>query len=317
MAERFEIQMESAKRVAERCEKTYQDIEKYSASIQNISNSLPGNSYAQIRVILQNLAEENNLHANQVKALEYAVNTCLELYAAAEKRIVEGETAKAISSEKTEGNGTTSPTEEENILDSLIDILMQVLGISDEGSFFAVLIRVLLDFVPILGKALDFWDLGVNIGRLIDDGPQASEWVSLIFSVIGFVPIFGELVKYGDEGIEAAGGIVKHSDDLWSPVKKYADKCNDFMEKNILNKLDEIISGNPTVDKIRHAVENLWNCDTGFFEMTPGEYLKELLQEMKENNIVDWIQKNVDGQSQLNHEEIGDATIIREFAWAA
>ncbi len=319
MAERFEIQIAQAKRIAERYTNTSRTMENYSTSIQNISGYLHGSSYEGIRQVLRRLAEENRINAEKVRALEAALSSCMELYEGTEKRILDGETAKKVSVETAGGENGGNAGEEEDIWDFLCDALMQVIGgdFYDDGNWLGVLLSVLVGCIPVVGQLCDARDVLANIGKLIDDGPQASEWIALIFSGIAFVPLIGDLLKHGDEGADAAGGIIKHGDELLSPLKKYADEFNDFMDKNIFSKLDDFISGRPTAENIRNAVEEFLNKDTGFFEMTPKKYLRDLIKALSKDTLTNWAQEHLDDQGNQSSEEIGSAVRIRNFVWAA
>ena len=97
MAEKFEIQIAQAKRIAERYINTSRTMENYSTSIQNISGRLHGSSYEGIRRVLKRLAAENQINAEKVRGLEAALSSCMELYEGTEKRILKrGNCKKSI-----------------------------------------------------------------------------------------------------------------------------------------------------------------------------------------------------------------------------
>ena len=63
---------------------------------------------------------------------------------------------------------------------------MQVIGgdLYDGGNWLGVLLSVLVGCIPVVGQLCDARDVLANIGKLIDDGPQESEWIALFFSGI-------------------------------------------------------------------------------------------------------------------------------------
>lgn len=318
MAERFEIQIAQVKRIAEQYANTSRTMENCSISIQNISGCLHGSSYERIRQVLKRLAEENRVNAEKVRALEAAISSCMELYEGTEKRILDGETAKTVSVE-TSGGESNGNAGEEDIWDFLYDTLMQVIGgdFYDDGNWLGILLSVLVGCIPFVGQLCDLRDVLANIGKLIDDGPQASEWIALIFSGVAFVPLIGDFLKHADEGAEAAGGIVKHMDDLKSPLKEYTKEFHDFMDKNVFSKLDDFIGREPTAENIRHAVEEFLNKDTGFFHMTPKKYLEDLIKALSKDVLTNWAREHIDNPETLNNEEIRSAVRIGDFVWAA
>lgn len=318
MAERFEIQITQAKRIAERYTNTSRTLENCSTSIQNISGCLHGASYEKVRQVLKKLAEENRVNAEKVRILEAAINSCMELYEGTERRILDGETAKEVTVENS-GGESGGNTGEEDIWDFLYDTFMQVIGgdFYDDGNWLGILLSVLVGCIPVVGQICDLRDVFANIGKLIDDGPQISEWIALLFSGAAFIPLFGDFLKHANKGADAAGGIVKHMDDLQSPLKEYTKEFHDFMEKNVFRKLDDFIGREPTAENIRHAVEEFLNKNTGFFNMTPKKYLEDLVKALSKDVLTNWAREHIDAPKTLNNEEIGSAVRIQNFVWAA
>lgn len=320
----FGIRMDNARRVSEKYTGTYRAMKNYSASIQGISNNLPGGSYENVKRVLQGIARQNDLNAESVQKLEKALEACIALYAQTEKRIVEHSNANPQAIEKPESHqGGTAPdssSEEESIWDYLWDAIMQMVGgdFYDDGNLLGIIGSVLIGCIPVLGQICDVRDLIADIANLIDDGPQTSEWFQLGFTLLGFIiPAIGDYIKHADEGAEAAGGIVKHGDEIISGIRPYIDDFNDFFQKNIFDKLDDLIGNTPSLDKIRQGLEKFLNINTGFFDKTTGEILYEFIEKFTGDTVVDWVQENWDGNG-LQREDLGSVSMLRRgFVCAA
>ena len=183
--------------------------------------------------------------------------------------------------------------------DYLRTALLQAIGgdFVDDSNALGVLLSVVIGCIPYLGLAADIRDLIADIYNLIDDGPQKSEVIDLIFTAVGFIPLLGDFLKHGDEvgdvlkGIfknadaakyidEAADG-AKHAGDFISEaVKKIEDFKKTFNEKTIDKLTDPIKKAlkeklpDKMVDALEKALGKNINKDD-----TVGDFLKELISE--------------------------------------
>lgn len=82
--------------------------------------------------------------------------------------------------------------------------------------------QVALGFVPVVGQIADVRDLVADVYNLIEDGPQAGEWVDLAFTAVGFIPGLGDALKHGDalKYLDEFGGWLKNGDDIASGLKR-------------------------------------------------------------------------------------------------
>ena len=181
--------------------------------------------------------------------------------------------------------------------DYLKTALWQAIGgdFEDDSNALGVLLSVIIGFIPIVGQIADIRDLIADIYNLIDDGPQTSEWIDLVFTAIGIIPGLGDFLKHGDEfgdflkGIFKNADAAKYIDDVADSMKhagdfisEAADKVDDF--KNAFNEktIEKIIGpikdalGKKLPDKLTDALKKALGTDISK-EGTVGDFLKELL----------------------------------------
>lgn len=167
----------------------------------------------------------------------------------------------------------------------------------DDSNVLGVFLSVVIGFIPVVGTVADIRDLIADTYNLIDDGPQAEEWIELIFTSIALFPVLGDLLKHGYEAGDFLKGIFKNADsaeyidDAADAVKHAGDFISDTVDKvkefkeNFNKKTIENIAG-PLKDalekKLPDKFVDAWKKTMGTDisnKGTIGDFLKELIGE--------------------------------------
>lgn len=289
-------------------------------SMQKVYNSLSQESYRDVKRILAQVMEKTLKNGENLELMEQRLKTIADLYENAEDNILNRQTntikdiQKAVEQAKDKADGSES---QESIWDYLGETLAQVLlgDFSEDSNALGTLISVLVGFVPGIGQIADIRDLIADVWNLIDDGPETSEWIALGLTALGIIPGLGDLLKHGDEmGAflknadtitdsvqEFTGGVVKNQNELISTLIKYSDEVDDFMNKNVYEKIgrmiDGMVEGVPGKDGIKNLLKTLldksWRED-----VTTRDVLEEIIWKFTGEGAKNWVSENIDGREE-------------------
>ncbi|MBR6770708.1 MAG: hypothetical protein IKM28_05650 [Lachnospiraceae bacterium] len=259
----------------------YQQITREMGDIDSVRNALAGMSgMGNLRNSLRSLRTTVSTDVNQIRTMADKLSEIVKQYEKTETGLMqqkvatdknqpsEGNNSKEVSWwdaiweywENIVSNNKNDPEMFQNIITfgflsaMFPDISDTYVGKSlkqaicgnftEDSNFLGIVLSVAIGFIPVVGQIADVRDVIADIGKLIDDGPEAEEWVSLGISIIGIIPVVGDIAKNADKIVAGVAKLGKHGPDMAKQVQKMfrnIDEVTDYISNTkVVKHLDEI-----------------------------------------------------------------------------